>query len=415
MAALETKEDKKNKNMNLKFPVMAGLATAIALLGGCESGAEQPKAETPALVAEAPSTAADKLPANIYAPDGLEAGTVILRPAGKALVTVIDGYPVRLHEGGRDGDYSEARLKPGDHILHVGNADMRQGLNLTLKAEPGQYYALALTYMAGGEMFWTPVIVRDAPNGPIVADKDGLLVGKTQTEAIKLLTASASQKPSPAQAQTADKSREALEARAKALFEQGAKAFQDKQPEQALQALDEALMLAPGFDSALALRGVVLAQLKQPKAALDSLDEAIRVGANTRGANDEWLHWPWAEKGLLLLKLRQPEPAYEALGESIRLKPTARVLMARANLAFARGQALGKEEKWDEAAPFFKSAQADATRGLELQPDSVKLWSLKAGTHVMLNEHEQACTAMRKACELGNCSILEQYPQCKPN
>jgi tetratricopeptide (TPR) repeat protein len=415
MAALETSDDKKNKNMNLKILMVAAGATIIGVLGGCETGAEQPKAESPTVVAAATPPTADTLSANIYAPDGPEAGTVSVKPVGKALVSVIDGYPVRVHEGGRNGDYGEARLKPGDHILHVGNVDILQGLNLTLQAEPGQYFALTLTYMAGGEMFWTPVIVRDAPNGPIVADKDGLLVGKSQTEAIKLLTASASRKPAPAQAQSDDKSKEALEARAKALFEQGAKAFRDKQPEQALQALDEALMLAPGFDSALALRGVVLGQLKQPKAALESLDEAIRVGANTRGTDDEWLHWPWLEKGLILLANRQPATAYEALSESIRLKPTVKALIGRSNLSFARGRQLGNQEKWDEAAPFFRSAQADAIKGLELQPDSVKLWSIRAGTHIMLNEHEQACSAMRKACELGNCSILDQYPQCKPN
>lgn len=399
--------------MNRKFLIAVGMAALIAVLGGCETDAQQPAAEAPAAVAEAPATTADTLPAHIYAPDGPQAGTVSIKPAGKALISVIDGYPARVHEDGRNNDYSEARLKPGDHILRVGNVDVHQGLNLTLKAQPGRYFALALTYMDGGEMFWTPVIVRGAPDGPIVADKDGLLLGKTPTEAIKLLTASASGKQAPAQAQSDDKSRQALEARAKALFDQGAKALQDKQPQQALQALDEALKLAPGFDAALALRGVVLVQLKQPKAALESLDEAIRVGANTRGADDEWLHWPWAEKGLLLMAMRQPGPANDALSESIRLKPTARALTARANLSFARGQALGKQEKWDEAEPFFRGAQADAIKGLELQPDSVKLWSIKAGTHVMLNEHEQACSAMRKACELGNCSILQQYPQCK--
>lgn len=421
--------------MNSNIIRAAGAILAIAMLAGCESkpggddaqgraGQQPAAAEKPALQepAQATGRAGSK---DVYAPDGLDDATVSIKPVGKARISVIDGYPVRIHEGGTDGDYGEARLKPGEHILHVGNVDVLQGLNLTFASQPGQYYALALTYTVGGELFWTPVIVSGAPNGPVVADKDGLLVGKNQTEAIRLLTA-ASQPAPPEQAksdtapQKAEEEAQAelaateAEAKAKALFDKGAKAFEDNRPNDALQALDEALMLAPGFDSALALRGVVLLQLKQPKAALESLNEAIRVGQNTRGADDEWLHWPWAEKGLILLAARQPGPAHDALSESIRLKPTVRALAARANLSFAQGQALGKKGDWDGAEPYFRSAQADAAKGIELQPDSVKFWSIKTGTHIMLNEHEQACSSMRRACDLGNCSILEQYPQCKP-
>lgn len=431
--------------MNLKLIRTAAAILAIAMLGGCETkpqdkdsqaqAAEQPAADTaPAPAASTPpaaetATAPPAAPEGVYAPDGIEEGTVSIKPLGKAQITVVDGYPVRLHEGGRSGDYAEARLKPGKHILHVGNMDVLQGLNLTLDSQPGQYYALTLTYTVDGELFWTPVIVSGAPNGPIVADKDGLLVGKTQTAALASLTAAPAKPPAPkpagadsaqqaaakeAEAAKAAEAAAAAEARAKALFDKAAAAFKEKRTEDALQALDEALMLAPGFDSALALRGVVLIQMKQPKAAMESLNEAIRVGQNTRGADDEWLHWPWMEKGLLLLSVRQPGPAYDALGESIRLKPTVRALDARANLSFAQGQALGKKGDWEGAEPFFRSARTDAEKGIELQPDSAKFWSIKTGAHIMLNEHEDACAAMRKACDLGNCSILEQYPQCKP-
>ncbi len=431
--------NKKKNVMNIKFSRAVMAMLTVAILAGCESktdgGNGQAQAEAPA-TAQTDATAANEpepeaakgIPQDTYAPGGLDGATVVIKPLGKALISVVGGYPVRIYEGASKGEYRQARLAPGDHILHVGNIEARQGLNLNFRGTAGNYYALALTYAVEGELFWTPVIVSGAPNGPIVADKDGLLVGKTQAEAVRLLTATSNQ---PATALTAEATAEAerkkaeeeaqrkkaelaAEAKAKTLFEKGLKAYEADRMEEALQALDEALMIAPNFDSALVLRGVTLARLKKPKSALESLDKAIRIGRNTRGADDEWLNWPWFEKGMILLAARKPDPAYEAFSESIRAKPTAKALIARANLSFAQGQALGKKDDWDGAAPFFKSAQADAEKGIELDPKSVKFWSIKTGTHIMLNEHEQACSAMRKACDLGNCSILEQYPQCKP-
>ncbi|MEN8196338.1 MAG: tetratricopeptide repeat protein [Pseudomonadota bacterium] len=421
--------------MNTTFIRAVMAILTVAILAGCESkagdGDRQAQAEAPAAAqTEAPAPqkpepgAAKDVPRDTYAPDGLEGATVTVKPVGKALISVVSGYPVRIYEGASNGEHRQARLMPGDYILHVGNIEARQGLNLNFRGEAGDYFALALTYAVEGELFWTPVIVSGAPNGPIAADKDGLLVGKSQAEAVKLLVASSNQPAATQQAEAEDATRKAQEkqaeqaaeakTKAKALFEKGAKAYEANRMEEALQALDEALMIAPNFDSALALRGTTLARLKKPKLALESLDKAIQIGRNNRGADDEWLHWPLLEKGLILAIARKPDLADGVLSESIRIKPTVKALAARANLNFLRGQVLGKKDDWDGAEPFFKRAQADAEKGIELEPKSDKFWSIKTGTHIMLNEHEQACSAMRKACEFGNCSILEQYPQCKP-
>lgn len=421
--------NKKKNHMDVKFITVATTILLVVILGGCETNAatsdSQAQAETPptataeAPVKQEPAPPAAQIPNFTYAPDGLDGATVTVKPLGKALISVIAGYPVRIYEGGSAGEHRQAMLKPGDYILRMGNIDANQGLNLSFRGEAGTYYALALTYSVAGELFWTPVIVSGAPNGPIVADKDGLLVGKSQAEAVRLLTASANQaaaapKAADSNAAEEEKARQAAEAKAKALFEKAAKAFEANKMEDALQALDEALMIAPNFDSALVLRGATLGRLKKPKSALESLDKAIRIGRNNRGENDEWLSWPFMEKGIILLAARRPDLAGEAFSDSIRAKPTVKALLARANLYFAQGQALGKKDDWDGAAPFFKRAQADAEKGIEMEPKSTAFWSIKTGTHIMLNEHEQACSAMRKACDLGNCSILEQYPQCKP-
>lgn len=427
---------KKKICMCMKYLGAVASIVAIVALTGCESGTDAGKADSAAAEgpagkeSEAQATEARQSvaasPEGVYAPKGLEDATVTIEPLGKALISVVAGYPVRIRKEASEGEFSQVKLPPGDYVLHVGNVEANQGLSLNFHGESGKYYALALTYIVDGEVFWTPVIVEGAPNGPIVADKDGLLVGKSQTEAAALLTESARNAAQekqaeiqPASANAGDdpdrqRAEKEAEEKVKYLFDKGVKAYQDEQYADALQALDEALMIAPNFDSALVLRGVVLGRLKKPKAAIESLNKGIRIGQNTRGADDEWLHWPFMEKGLILLAVQQPGPAYEALGQSIRARPTPKALLAHANLAFAQGRALGNKGNWDGAEPFFRQAQADAEKGIELEPESTQFWSIKTGTHIMLNEHEQACSAMRKACDLGNCSILEQYPQCKP-
>jgi tetratricopeptide (TPR) repeat protein len=299
--------------MNIKIIGAVMSLLALTALAGCETGTGNSQAP-----AETKGTAGE-----IYAPDGNEGATVTVTPVGKALISVVAGFPARIHVGAVEGEYQQARLQPGDYILRVGSIDSDQGLNLNFKAEAGDYYALALTYAVNGTLYWTPVIVSGAPDGPIAADKDGLLVGKTQAEAVKLLTAGPATQNQTAQAD--------------ALY----------------------------------------------------------------------------QKGMKLLAARKPEPAFEAFSQSISAKPTARALTARASLAYTLGEALGEKSDWNGAEPFFKGAQADAENGIKLKPNSVRLWSIKTATHIMLNQHEQACSAMLKTCALGDCSILKQFPQCK--
>lgn len=417
--------------MRIKLIRAAMVMLVAAILVGCENksgdntGDSAQATNAPEAEASTPNQpeadSAKTTPSRAYAPDGLDGATVTVRPVGKALISIVDGNPVRIFEEAANDEYSQVRLLPGDHVLHVRTVDARQGLNLNFRAGGGEYFALALTYTVAGELFWTPVIVSGGPTGPIVADKDGLLGGKTLAEAVKLLAANqgatlqeeAKKKKSEKEARRKLAEKEAA-AKAQTMFAKAVKATEAKQLEEALQTLDEILKIGPNFDSALILKGVVLGRLKKPEAALESLEKGIGIGQKIRGADDESLHWAWMEKGKILIATRQPDEAQDAFSEAIRIKPTATALSARANLNFSRGQILGKKKDWDGAEPFFKSALSDAEKGIELDPKSANFWSIKIGTHIMLNENEQACLAMRKTCELGNCSFLEQYPQCKP-
>ena len=70
--------------------------------------------------------------------------------------------------------------------------------------------------------------------------------------------------------------------------------------------------------------------------------------------------------GLALMASGETAAAKTALDESIGLKPTPRALLARANLAFAQGEALGKQDDWDAAEPYFRAALAGTVAGIEL-------------------------------------------------
>ncbi len=405
------------------YRILLALLAAMFLSGlaACQdnAGPDAPKAE-----AAAPETAGDpttatpsgqSIPEGAFAPQGLEGASVVVRTAGRAEITAVDGHAATVSQSAANRDYDRILLPPGEHIVHVGNIDAPQGVSLGFTGSAGDYYAVLLTYIAKGETYWAPVIVGGSPQGRIVADQNGLLVGKSPAEAAAILTVKANETRQPERAEGGqNEDLEAKTAQAKANLAKGTKLFQEKNFEAALAAFDAALEIAPGFDVALVMRGMTLARLKQPNAAIKSLDRAIESGRSTRGVDAEWLHWPYFEIGAILTNAGKPDLALDALGESIRLKPTVKALGIRASIYFKQGEALGKKNDWDGARPFFQKAQADAVKGIGLQPEAVRLWAIKTGTHVALNEHEQACQSMRQACELGDCSIIEQYPQCKP-
>lgn len=391
--------------------LIAGLV--LLALPGCQDKAGAGPQATAAAGQAVAVPSGPAIPDGAFAPLGTDGASVIVRTSGRAIITAVDGQTAVVSGSAGHSDYDRILLPPGEHAVHVGKIGTEQGLNLDFTGSAGDYFAVLLTYVAGGASYWVPVIVADSPQGTIVADRDGLLVGKSPADAVKFLTAMARRESPPKQA-GGTQDAEARAAQAKAKLDEGRKLFQRNEFKAALAAFDEALAAAPAFDVALAMRGVTLARLKQPDAAIKSLDRAIESARSTRGADAEWLHWPYFEIGAILAQAGKHGPALEALGESIRLKPTVMALGTRAGIYFRQAEALAGKNDRDSAEPLFRKAQADAVQAIGLEPKAIGMWTLKAGTHLMLNENEQACRSMRRACDLGDCRIIEQYPQCKP-
>jgi tetratricopeptide (TPR) repeat protein len=399
--------------MILRIAKTAFAGVALLALQACQDKtAAGPDA---AATEAAPTTATTaKAPDGAFAPQGTEGATITVRPAGDAEVTAADGRPGRVKSAPGSGEYDRILLLPGEHVLHVVHSSAGAGLDLRFEASAGEFFAAGIDYLFEGQRFWAPVIVQGAPDGTVVAAKDEALVGKSVADARWLILAELAE-ASKAKA-TEPQSEPQTDAREEAAsrFENGRALFEDRKYPEALAAFDSVLAILPGLDVGHLYRGLTLMQLKRRQEALAAFDAAVAAGRKHREPNDRWFALPHYQRGLILVSMGRPDAAEKAFSDSIAAEPTHSALAGRGNLYFVRGQALGNQEKWDEAEPWFRDAQADAEAGILVAPQDTKLWSLKTATHIMLNEHKDACKSMRKACELGNCTILEQFPQCKP-
>ncbi len=395
--------------MSLRLPSAIVMAIGIVSLAACQdnAGPDAPKSE-----AAAPEAAGD------YAPDGADGATVVIIPEGKVLIVAVGGEPVT-----RDGAetavgadvsgaaYNRLLLPPGDQTVTLAEAGGGGRIDMSLTAGAGTYVMAVLEEQSGNNTARALAVLEGDRDGRIVAASAPVLAGMSRADAETFMAASPEEQRKILAADAPPAEDRA--AQAKAQFASARELFEARQFEDALVAFDETLRLAPNLDSAHVFRGLTLLRLKQPGDALESFDKAIALGRQNRGAANVWLSWPLYNRGMALMASGETAAAKTAFDESIGLKPTPRALLARANLSFAQGEALGKKDDWDAAEPYFLAALADAVAGIELAPRNAALWTTRSASQIMLNRNEQGCAAARKACELGDCTILEQVPQCK--
>lgn len=393
------------------YRIPSALLAAIFLSGltACQdnAGPDVPKADA----------AAPESPGG-YAPAGSDGATVVIIPEGEVLIAAVDGKQVTRNgtdtvvgADAPEAGYSRLLLLPGSHTVTLTEAGGQGTIDISLTAEAGSYVFSVLEVQSGETAARALTVIEDGRDGRIVAASAPVLVGMSRADAETFMAA-----PPEEQQKIVAAAKPAAEDRAaqvKAQFAAAQKLFEAEQYADALAAFDETLRIAPGLDAAHAYRGLTLLRLKRPRDALDAFDQAIALGRQNRGAASEWLSRPLYNRGLVLLAGGETAAAKAALDESIELKPTPGALLARANLSFKQGEALGQQGDWDAAEPYFLDAQADAVAGIALAPRNAGLWSTRSASQIMLNQHEEACASARKACELGNCTIVEQFPQCK--
>lgn len=392
----------------------AALAAAALAIAGCQTQAGAgPDSGPPAQAAPGKSSG------RVYAPQGTDGATVSIRPEGDIVIAAVNGDPVMRGDrgtvvtaGAAGDEFAGLRLPPGNHILSLSmlgtGGDM---VDVSVNADTGEYVFAVLEAVSGGQPQRVLAVIQGGSDGRIIASSAPALVGRTRTEALRLLAASPEERRQILAAEKPGGTNRAEQA--KAYFSQGQQYLQQGQQRNALRAFDGAIEADPGFAAAHVFRGIVLTTMKRAEEALAAFDAAIAAGEQGGGESEMWLAWPYFEKGKVLMAVGRLDEAETALDRSIALKPAAPGYAARANLYFVLGQTQRQQGNEDRARDFFEKTRRDADAGLALADDDVTLWSIKSGAHFGLGDGAAACRAAEKACEFGNCSIVKQYKQCQ--
>jgi len=170
--------------------------------------------------------------------------------------------------------------------------------------------------------------------------------------------------------------------------------------EAAIREYETALELVKDDQVAYWKIGSVLAQMGR-------FDEAIELYQKSISANVRGEVWPWAvnyELGYAYGRLGRFAEAESALTASLAANPTANAYGARGRIKLAR----------DELA--FDAALADYDAALGLSPNSIPTLVAKAEALLLRDasdeDFENACAALVKACDLGECRPLDEFSEC---
>ena len=156
--------------------------------------------------------------------------------------------------------------------------------------------------------------------------------------------------------------------------------------EQAIEFLNKAILLNRNYDSAYYNRGTVYGQLGQYQRTIDDCNEAIRLKPDYINA--------YNNKGNAYAGLGQYDLAIENYSETIRLMPDYIPVYVN------RGDVYAKTAQ-------YKKAIEDYSKAIYLKPDYLRALIKRANVYLKLDNENFACLDARRACELGNCKILE--------
>jgi tetratricopeptide (TPR) repeat protein len=133
-------------------------------------------------------------------------------------------------------------------------------------------------------------------------------------------------------------------------------------------------------------RGTAYAELGQYQNAIQDYNDAIHLKPD-----DSLAHF---DRGTTYYKLSQIKQAIEDYNEAIRLNPNY------ADAYSNRGLAYGRLIQYQQAID-------DFNRAIHIRPDYVEDYRNRGVAYLMLSNNEFGCSDAQKACELGNCKLLE--------
>jgi tetratricopeptide (TPR) repeat protein len=162
--------------------------------------------------------------------------------------------------------------------------------------------------------------------------------------------------------------------------------YEEGKIKDALYYFNEAISINPDFAKLYYSRGNAYYKLGQFQLAIDDYSKAITMNPYYAGA--------YCNRGIVYDEKGQYRLAMEDYTQTIRLKPD--YIEAYVN----RGTVYGKNGQ-------YQSAIEDYSEAILLKPDDADFYNSRAIIYFNQGNKELGCLDCQKACELGNCTILE--------
>ncbi len=155
---------------------------------------------------------------------------------------------------------------------------------------------------------------------------------------------------------------------------------------QAIEDCNRAIKIKPGYADAYYNRGVAYGELGQYQRAIKDYTEAIRL----RPHDVDY----YSNRGNVYTILGQYQRAIEDYNEAICLKPhNADYYNRKAKVYTILGQ--------------YQRAIEDYNKAISIKPDYADAYYNRGVSYLLQGNKEFGCPDAQKACELGNCKILE--------
>lgn len=163
-------------------------------------------------------------------------------------------------------------------------------------------------------------------------------------------------------------------------------------PKEAIEYMNKAIKLKPDLAVAYNNRGNAYSDLGQHQRAIDDYNEFIRIKPDSAEA--------YNNRGYSYNKLGQHKQAIEDFNEAIRIKPDLAINYTRRALAY-----FDLEQ--------YQNAIEDYSEAIRLKSDDAAPYIGRGGAYLLQGKNELGCRDAQKACELGECQVLEAVKEKK--
>ncbi len=160
-------------------------------------------------------------------------------------------------------------------------------------------------------------------------------------------------------------------------------------PIKAIEYLNESIRLNPNNSLAYFGRGQAYFELNQHQRAIDDYSELMRLAPHNKN-----LSMAYNNRGIAYANLDQFQSAIKDFDEAIRRRPDSDNYYEHRGTTYLK---LGQNQR----------AIEDFNEAIRLNPKNDGAWNNRGGAYLLQGNYNLGCHDVQKACELGNCKMLE--------